>query len=107
VVSLRVNKGDRAEVAVGQPVTFTGVITVPPGAGDVIAAEWDLDATGSFAVNSNVPPGSKKVTVSTTHTFEKPGTYFPALRGISQRQGNRQTAYTRIQNLGRVRVVVR
>jgi hypothetical protein len=41
-----------------------------------------------------------------THRFDTPGTYFPALRGISQRQGDTATPFARIQNLGRVRVVV-
>ena len=55
----------------GKPVRFAGAIVVPPGAGSVVAAEWD------------------------------------SWRGTSQRQGDRATPYTRIQNLGRVRVVVR
>jgi len=47
------------------------------------------------------------VTVKTAYTFTKPGTYFPTLRVASQRQGDAKTAYTRIQNLDRVRVVVK
>ena len=39
--------------------------------------------------------------------FEKPGTYFVALRAISQRQGDKTTPYARIQNMDRVRVVVK
>ena len=31
----------------------------------------------------------------------------PALRGVSQRQGDAKTPYGRIQNLGRMRVVVK
>ncbi len=48
-----------------------------------------------------------RVTLKTTHTFSKPGTYFPTLRAVSHRQGDAKTPYARIQNLGRVRVVVR
>ncbi|HKN08334.1 MAG TPA: hypothetical protein VJ376_02475, partial [Pseudomonadota bacterium] len=107
VVTLKANGGERAEVAVGQPVTFIGVIEVPPGAGGVVAAEWDFDGVGTFAATSQVPRGAKTATVTITHRFANPGTYFPALRGISQRQGDASTPYARIQNLGRVRVVVK
>jgi hypothetical protein len=107
VVTLKANGGERAEIAAGQTVTFKGTIDVPPGTGTVIAAEWDFEGAGTFAVNSPIKPGSKTATVSITHRFDKPGTYYPALRGISQRDGDRKTAFGRIQNLGRVRVVVK
>ncbi len=106
VVSLTANGKLRADVAVGQPVRFSGVITVPPGAGEVIAAEWDFDGAGDFPITSSVAHGSKTATVTMLHSFAHSGTFFPALRGISQRQGDARTPYTRIQNLGRVRVVV-
>jgi len=48
-----------------------------------------------------------RVNLSTKHTFSKPGTYFPVLRAASHRQGDTTTPFARIQNLGRVRVVVR
>lgn len=107
VVTLRANGAERAEIAAGQTVTFTGTIEVPPGAGSVVAAEWDFDGSGTFAQSSPVGRGAKRATVSITHKFDKPGTYFIGLRGVSQRQGDAQTPYTRIRNLGRVRVVVR
>jgi len=43
----------------------------------------------------------------TSHRFAEPGTYFPAVRITTQRQGDVSTRHGRIQNLGRVRVVVR
>ncbi|MCJ2185877.1 PKD domain-containing protein [Novosphingobium beihaiensis] len=107
VVTLAANGGVRADVAVGTPVTFTGTITVPPGTGDLVAAEWDFDGKGTFPQSSKVAKGAKSVTVTVTHTFDKPGTYFPALRGTSQRQDDFDTPYARIGNLGRVRVVVK
>jgi len=42
-----------------------------------------------------------------THTFTKPGTYFPALLATSQRDGDANSPFTRIPNLGKVRVVVK
>ncbi len=47
------------------------------------------------------------VTLKVTHTFSKPGTYFSVLRAASQREADSQTPYARIQNLARVRVVVK
>lgn len=73
----------------------------------VIAAEWDFDGTGTFPTSSAVPRKAQTATVTIAHSFQKPGTYFPALRGTSQRQGDLRTPYGRIQNLGRVRVVVK
>ena len=107
VVTLIANGGIRAEVAVGQEVTFKGTIAIPPGTGSVVAAEWDFEGTGAFAVSSRVPKDAEAVNVSLTHRFDKPGTYFPVLRGVSQRDGDKQSPYARITNLGRVRVVVR
>jgi len=96
----------RADVKRGRRVHFTGTITVPPGGGAIVAAEWDFDGTGTFPVRSKIPERATTVTVTADHTFEKPGTYFPALRGVSQRDEARKTPYARVQNLGRVRVVV-
>jgi hypothetical protein len=107
VVTLTANGGERVEVRAGQSVRFTGTIEVPPGAGVVVAAEWDFDGKGAFPATSPVPKGAKRVTVTMTRRFDKPGTWFPALRGASHRTGDAGTPYARIQNLGRVRVVVK
>lgn len=107
VVALKAGGRDRIEVAKGQSVAFTGTIEVPPGTGALVAAEWDFDGAGKFPVTSPIPRGAKRVTVTASHVFDRPGTYFPALRGYSQRAGNPDTPYGRIANLGRVRVVVR
>lgn len=107
VVDLKVNGGERVDIEAGQSVTFTGTITVPPQAGYVVAAQWDFDGQGAFPVSSEIPKGAKSVKVSVTHIFDRPGTYFPALRGTSQRQDDFKTPYARIANLGRVRVVVK
>ncbi len=106
VVTIKADGSARAMVKVGQPVTLTGTIMVPPGAGTVVAAEWDFDGKGDFPATSPVAAGARTATVTITHSFHKPGTYFPTLRGISQRDGDSKTPFARIQNLERVRVVV-
>jgi hypothetical protein len=75
----------------------------------VVAAEWSLEGSDVYsnAASSASDAGGERVTLRATHTFSKPGTYFPALRATSERKGDADTPYTRIQNLGRVRVVVK
>lgn len=108
VVTLTANGGKRADVAAGQPVTLTATIETPPHTGSVVAADWDLDGTGGFATPGEiVSAGAGKATVTLTHSFAKPGTYFPVLRAASQRDGDARTPFARIQNLDRVRVVVK
>jgi hypothetical protein len=109
VVMMKANGGERAEVAVGETVEFTAVIEVPPGTGTVVSAKWDFEGAGDYPVAEqfdDINSSFSRVTLKTTYAFSKPGTYFPALRATSQRQGDFKTRYARIHNLGRVRVVV-
>jgi hypothetical protein len=106
-VELTANGGQRADVAVGEAVEFAAAIEVPLGAGTVVMAEWDFDGSGDFAVRETGLDGSaSRLNVWESHTFTEPGTYFPALRVRSQRQGNMAQPHAQVQNLGRVRVVV-
>ena len=107
VVTLQANGSDRAEVRVGEPVQLAGTITVPPGTGAIVGVEWDFAGTGAFTPAASPARGKRAMTIRTSHAYTAPGTYFVALRGTSQRSGNAKTPYARIQNLGRVRVVVR
>jgi hypothetical protein len=113
VVSVQANGKQRAEVRAGIPVEFTALIDMPPGAGSIVSAEWDFDATSAvvagdtnrFPIREQITPAAR-ITLTRHYTFMQPGTYFPALRVHSQRQGNANTPYARVANLGRVRVVV-
>lgn len=108
VVDIKVNGGVRAEVGVGQPVTFTAKIDMPPNTGPVVAAHWDFEGTGAYADAATLSAtGSPSVTATSTHRYERPGTYFAAIRASSNRDGDAATPFARVQNLGRVRVVVR
>ena len=93
-------------------MTFSAEIEVPPGTGKIVAAEWDFDGEGKFPVvqkidASNATASGTTVNLTMTHVFSKAGTFFPALRATSQRDGDAHTPYGRIPNLGRVRVVVK
>jgi hypothetical protein len=105
-VELTANGAARAEVKVGESVEFNAVIDAPPGAGPVVRAEWDFEGAGQYPLTSDIT-SAPSVTVSASYAFEAPGTYFPALRATVQRDGETEkTAYARVQNLGRVRIVV-
>ena len=93
----------------GKPVTVSAEIEVPPNAGKLVAAQWDFEGTGDYPIVgklSTTDPSGSRATVQATYTYAKPGTYFPTLRVASQREGDANTPYARIQNLARVRVVV-
>ena len=48
VVELKANGGERAEVAVGEPVTFTATIETPPKGGKVVAADGTSRASATI-----------------------------------------------------------
>jgi len=107
VVDLEVNGAKRADVAVGEAVTFTAHIEVPPAPGRVVSAKWDFEGLGTYSDAAELGDLSAETSgVATTHAYSKPGTYFPALRVASQRERNSGTPFARSLNLSRVRVVV-
>ena len=108
VVMLTANGGSRAEVAAGEMVEFSALVEVPPGTGTIVAAEWDFGGEGDFPVVSpfdNEESSYSSKTLTAAYAFE-PGTYFPALRVTAHRRGEMNNPHGRIENLGRVRVVV-
>lgn len=107
VIRVQANGAKRANVSVGQAVTLTATIEVPPQAGYLVSTQWDLDGSGAYTVTSPLGKSrTARATVKLVHTFEKPGTYFVTLRAASQRQGDAKTPFARAQNLDRARVVV-
>jgi hypothetical protein len=106
MVTLTVNGGQRADISVGDTVTFLANIKVPPGAGKVVIAEWDFNGAGTYPDPANIVAIRPEVNLEATHTYNTPGTYFPVLRAASQRDGDPNDLFTRVNNLARVRVVV-
>ena len=62
--------------------------------------------TGDYPVTEKIGKPEPAMKLEKTYTFSEPGTYFPVLRVVSQREGDPDTPYARVQNLARVRVVV-
>jgi hypothetical protein len=98
---------ERVEVATGRRATFTVKAEAPPGGGKIVRVEWDFAGVGKFPIRTSVSNPRREVQVRATHIFSEPGTYFPTARVTSRRDGQREARYMEIQNLGRVRVVVR
>jgi hypothetical protein len=105
VVSLTVDGHERADVAVGDVVTFRAAAQVPGEAGFIVTMEWDFDGVGSFPIAESVAVAAR-VDSERQYSFAVPGTYFPTVRVAAHRNGDRITPYARVQNLARVRVVV-
>jgi hypothetical protein len=106
VVELTVNGGERADIAVGQSVSFSAKIQAPPQGGKVVGAEWDFLGVGDYPVVGQIDEPRSTVELTTSFTYTQPGTYFPVLRASSQREGDAATPFARVRNIARVRVVV-
>jgi hypothetical protein len=107
VVNLLVNGKSRTDIKVGDTVKFTGVIQIPPGRGKIVAANFDFEGEGAFATKGEIKAtGEYTATTTSSHSFTKPGTYFPVLQGIGQASGDLSSPFGRVADLGRVRVVV-
>lgn len=77
----------------------------------VVKAEWCIEGT-TFTepvdlAQAQFSADGSRVEFDTTVTYTTAGTYFPTVRVYSERNGDAETTYTRIANLGKVRVVVK
>jgi hypothetical protein len=106
VVSVTANGSSRAEVATGEEVTLQAFAEVPPGTGTVVAVRWDFDGSGSYPFDDEVDGGAATLTSTTTHRYDRPGTYFATALVESHRQGDVGATSRRIPNLASARIVV-
>jgi hypothetical protein len=107
VATVTANGRERADVEVATPVTFEVVGEAPPRGGKIIEVAWDFDGSGEFAFrHEGVDGSSRSVHLTTTHAFDAPGTYFPAVRVVAERDGKVDAKLGRMENLDRVRVIV-
>ncbi|MCU1343950.1 MAG: hypothetical protein JWL70_216 [Acidimicrobiia bacterium] len=107
VVAVTANGSVRAEVAAGETVTLNVLGEVPPGAGTVVSVEWDFDGSGTYPYHHDGIDGTATaVDLSTTHTYDRPGTYFATARVSSRRDGDVANPTRRIPNLAQARIVV-
>ncbi|NKZ11283.1 Tat pathway signal sequence domain protein [Mycolicibacterium septicum DSM 44393] len=104
IVDLTV-KGDRRAMAhVGEQVRFDATVTLPPEAGVITEAAWDATGDGHFApIDTAV---DRQHLLTHTASYSTPGTYYPAVRIRLHRNDAPQSAFTGVDGLGRMRVVV-
>jgi hypothetical protein len=107
VVTVTANGEARAEVATGDDVTFEVDAVVPPGAGQIVDVAWDFEGQGTFGEKVESIDGSETaVRLTTSHSFDAPGTYFVTALVHSHRDGDVAATSRKIPNLAQARVVV-
>lgn len=104
-VDLTANGKEVVATQVGQAVTLRAKAQVPPGAGQIVQAEWDIDGDGVFT-SAPISRTGNVFTLQTAANFDQPGTYLVALRVSAERNGDTSARFALAQNLDRVQVVV-
>nr|MCU0389966.1 hypothetical protein [Thermoflexibacter sp.] len=112
VATVKANGKIRDEVKAGRKVTLEAELEVPENAGKIVSAAWNFEGGKDFIEVNNTEikyytSKGDRAKIKITYTFKKAGTYFPTVLVVSQRQGDRQTPFARIQNLGSTRVEVK
>lgn len=112
VAMVKANGKVRAEIKAGESVTLEAIIEVPQNAGKIVSAAWNFEGGKEFidVININgyyTNSSGDKAKIKTTYTFKKTGIFFPTVLVASQREGDLKTPFTRIQNLGSARVIVK
>jgi hypothetical protein len=110
VITLAANGNERADVSVGDSISFKAEIEIPANTGKIISAQWDFEGEATFPIAAeimHINEEGSRAAVEATYSFSKLGTYFPVLRAVSSRLGDSSDIYTQVMNLCRVRVVVK
>lgn len=121
VVTATVGGGKkRIEVAPGEPVEIEVVTIVPEGYGSVVKAVWAdgkvlkpdlMDAAELFTIEQDMSTAMRsdsgsRIKFTQRFAYDSPGVYFPTVKVSAQRTGLNDP-YTLIDNLDRVRIVVK
>jgi len=105
VVDLTVAGSDRVDIKVGQRVRFSAKAQVPPRTGRIVSAGWDFTGSGTFTpINLRRPTST--LNLDGSYRYTRPGTYYVSLKVVSSRSGVAEQ-FAQVENLDRVRVVVR
>lgn len=108
LVKASANGGLRAEVAVGEPVRLALSAAMPAGSGAIVSAEWDFDGTARYPFRHDDLDGQDAtIERETNHSYDRAGTYFATARVSGHRDGDVNAKTCLLQNLARVRIVVR
>ncbi|KAL2841104.1 hypothetical protein BJX68DRAFT_278828 [Aspergillus pseudodeflectus] len=105
VVELTVDGRNRSEAAAGESVLFRVRAEAVPRTGKIVSVEWDFEGTGEF-VPGELRKASKRVDMWVRHAYNSVGTFLPAVRVAVHRDGDTETVFARVMNLGRARIIV-
>ncbi|HEX5587526.1 MAG TPA: hypothetical protein VFZ17_09475, partial [Acidimicrobiia bacterium] len=73
----------------------------------LISVRWDFDGSGAYPFSHDEVDGtSTSLTLSASHAYERPGTYFVTALVESHRTGDVGAVHGRMETLGQARVVV-
>ena len=118
VVSLCANGDACAHVKTGEAVCFTAYAEVPEGAGEVTAFDFGFEDNRDLpgGIDADYPVkgeverfeanGVSAAKAAVSYTFDKPGTYYAAVRVKANRNGDVNDLFTQVKNLARAKVVV-
>ena len=90
----------------GEEVEFAARIVLPERGGRLTAVEWSFDGRSDYPEKGTFLSDGETAEAYARHRFEQAGTYFVAVRCISQLRGE-DDRFTRIFALDRVRVTVK
>jgi len=109
LATLTANGATRVEVGLHQTVTLKAQMEMPPHAGKLVQYAWYLGAPDfKFEPTVQLSKPRTALLVNRTVSFDAPGDYSITLRVEGQRDGNNAVnGTTLLQNVARVRVVVR
>ena len=100
---------ERADVKIGERTTLDVVIDIPEGTGSLALLEWSEKGDGTFEPledPENMTIEGNHITFRKSVSYDSPGTFFPSIRVSSERNGDPDSIFTLIKNLGKCRVVV-
>ena len=100
----------RKEVKTGETVRIHVAVSVPEGQGKLIATEWSTGLKQEFDRTldmSTVSYNGSRAEFDIETSYDAPGTYFVSIKTISERNGNTNAIHNRIENIDRVRIVVK
>jgi hypothetical protein len=106
VVAVTANGAAKAEVKAGAAVELKVASEVPPGAGSIIALEWDFDGKGTWPLKHPVSGKDTRLEAAATHVYDIPGVYFATARVAAHRDGDLAATSRLALNLASARIVV-
>jgi len=107
LVFLNVEVTKRVDREKNAKLKFYANIQVPEESGKIVKVEWNFEGEKKFSKSRFSTDTYNDSKAYITHKFKRKGTFFPTVKVYLQRDGNRTTPFTQIQNLDRVRVVIR